>query len=487
MLEPNFEEADGLGNSLVVCNVKFLIINLFSGTMIRLIKWPFAMPFICQFVVFCIGVLSVVKKQSFAVGHGPRKSSKQKKRQDSQESESVDEEFESWFEDINQSDKKIPKSQKSRASKKRLRPKHQQQSPQKKRHNSRQSPLKKRHDSQKSTKSDSDGLFEGRFEARRRKKIDSHSPQKKRHNSRQSPSKKRHNSQKSTKSDSDGKFEGRFERKAPEKKKPVSKQSTQSDDSSNSGDNRIDPGLQKKRNPSQKSTQSDLSGRSDNFGFTLNESAVGFSSQSSVDGSQDTNDSNDSNHPSLYSTQPSSDSGEEPDYEFFVTPKMYASGKKKGEYHTVISLIIGAYEFSKGTSRDGVTYFNCNGCKYLKDYVCAKAHEDENGEWILDSWPDSHSCFPAPNKTLKKKFSQALYKAIRKDPEACIPKLYDDMEKKFTKNMNEEEEMDFFRVRSEFRSIQSGLYEYKHSFIPDNPQSMVSFPLNDHMYFQKIA
>ena len=327
MLEPNFEEADGLGNSLVVSNVKFLTINLFSGTMIRSIKWPFAMPFICQLVVFCIGVLSVVKKQSFAVGHGPRKSPKQKKRQDSQDSESVDEEFESWFEDINQSDKKIPKSQKSRASKKRLRTKHQQQSPQKKRHNSRQSP-KKRHDSQKSTKSDSDGLFEGRFEAGRRKKNGSHSPQKKRHNSRQSPSKKRHDSQKSTKSDSDGKFEGRFERKAPgkQKKRLGSKKSTQSDDSSHSGDNGIDPGLQKKRNPSQKSTQSDISGLSDNFGFTLNESAVGFSSQSSVNGSQDTHDSN---QPSLYSTQASSDSGEEPDYEFFVIPKMYVTGKKK--------------------------------------------------------------------------------------------------------------------------------------------------------------
>ena len=64
--------------------------------MIRLLKWPFAMPSLLWFHLFCHSVLSVVTTQSFCYEprHGRQKKRKRNKEEDSDNS---DPEFEAYF------------------------------------------------------------------------------------------------------------------------------------------------------------------------------------------------------------------------------------------------------------------------------------------------------------------------------------------------------------------------------------------------------
>ena len=72
--------------------------------MIRLLKWPFAMPSLLWFHLFCHSVLSVVTAQSFCYEprHGQRKKRKRNKDEDSDNS---DPEFEAYFSKVKKDEK----------------------------------------------------------------------------------------------------------------------------------------------------------------------------------------------------------------------------------------------------------------------------------------------------------------------------------------------------------------------------------------------
>jgi hypothetical protein len=67
--------------------------------MIRLLKWPFAMPSLLRLHLFCHSVLSVVTTQSFCYEprHGRRRKRKRNKDEDS---DSSDPEFEDYFDEL---------------------------------------------------------------------------------------------------------------------------------------------------------------------------------------------------------------------------------------------------------------------------------------------------------------------------------------------------------------------------------------------------
>ena len=48
------------------------------------------------------------------------------------------------------------------------------------------------------------------------------------------------------------------------------------------------------------------------------------------------------------SQKSASDSEDHPNFDFFEETKEYATGAKKGETHTIVTLVIGPYDFHKG-------------------------------------------------------------------------------------------------------------------------------------------
>ena len=67
--------------------------------MIRLLKWPFAMPSLLWLHLFCHSVLSVVTTQSFC--YDPRnKRRKKRKRNKDEDSDSSDPEFDGYFDEL---------------------------------------------------------------------------------------------------------------------------------------------------------------------------------------------------------------------------------------------------------------------------------------------------------------------------------------------------------------------------------------------------
>ena len=72
--------------------------------MIRLLKWPFAMPSLLWIYLFCHSVLSVVTTQSFCYEprHGHRK---KRKRNNDESSDSSDPEFDAYFDEVKKAEK----------------------------------------------------------------------------------------------------------------------------------------------------------------------------------------------------------------------------------------------------------------------------------------------------------------------------------------------------------------------------------------------
>ena len=72
--------------------------------MIRLVKWPFAMPSLLWFHLFCHSVLCVVTTQSFCYEprHGQRK---KRKRNNEEDSDGSDQEFEEYFGELKKEEK----------------------------------------------------------------------------------------------------------------------------------------------------------------------------------------------------------------------------------------------------------------------------------------------------------------------------------------------------------------------------------------------
>jgi hypothetical protein len=171
----------------------------------------------------------------------------------------------------------------------------------------------------------------------------------------------------------------------------------------------------------------------------------------------------------------SSQSSSEPEHEFSSVEKTYKKGSlKEGQTHTVDTLLIHPYVFTKGTTHKNITYFMCQGCRKYKKYVMATATKEESGEWKLIKAPGDHICWTSSEDKLKKEFSRKMYSGISDNPRKSVPKMFNDLTEEMTKGMSIVQKRRFKQIVSQYKGIQSGLYKHRNEKIPTQPKTMVS-------------
>ena len=84
---------------------------------------------------------------------------------------------------------------------------------------------------------------------------------------------------------------------------------------------------------------------------------------------------------------------DKPKHRFNVETKSFQTGKKAGLTRHTVTLEIGKHKFSRGTVRNDIVYFTCNGCKSIKIFTLAKARKWSDEEYELLDWPvGTHIC-----------------------------------------------------------------------------------------------
>ena len=73
--------------------------------MIRLQKWPFAMPSLLWLYLFSTSVLSVVTTQSFCYDPRNKQRKKRKRNKDEDSDDSSDQEFDDYFDELKKEEK----------------------------------------------------------------------------------------------------------------------------------------------------------------------------------------------------------------------------------------------------------------------------------------------------------------------------------------------------------------------------------------------
>ena len=194
-------------------------------------------------------------------------------------------------------------------------------------------------------------------------------------------------------------------------------------------------------------------------------------------------DSEESSSSSESDNEENDDRGDIPfgEHYFNYKEEQYKSGKKKGQMHYTVSLIIPPFVFKKRKDEKNYSVFTCNECQILNKYTKAKATKIEGAgggapKYKLIDWPvdGEHECSPSSTNHLVREFLNSLYDTVSKNPTAAVPKIYEDCRTKIFEGLSYEEKETLIQELPCQLNILSGLYKHRQLFIPKLPETYVS-------------
>ena len=166
-----------------------------------------------------------------------------------------------------------------------------------------------------------------------------------------------------------------------------------------------------------------------------------------------------------------------PDHEFIADVKHKTSSDNTVTSKTTITLVEGAYKFSRTVVRKGVVYLNCrNKKKGCKASAIASLVGDPNNvkDYILEDISKTHTCVDSTVDRNKDKFKKKMKDKIKANPMSQpLPELYSDTRTEMCEALSPESKRQFLTSVGKFSDIATSLYSVQHSFVPPAPKNQL--------------
>ena len=169
-----------------------------------------------------------------------------------------------------------------------------------------------------------------------------------------------------------------------------------------------------------------------------------------------------------------------PEHQFIVKEQKFKKPGADEKYH--FSLIIGPYIFTRNKKAKSVgknAIFVCTGCKNMGHRTTATAtkvgQNNNSNDYILQSCDENHKCMPSCIAPLKKKFVEIMYSEVKKNPTRAIGEIYKETRRELSKDLTEDERLQFFEIIPTQANITPRLTTYKSEFIPQQPKDVFDF------------